>query len=494
MVKKIGACLVCTVLALGATAALADTVEVSVYDPQGEIVTGGSLLVLDGSGQVIKSVARPDGVFEINALVGAKIDMYFMSGAASIAAKPFKFSEVVPGTLLISANMTDGATPSNDEACDATPISVPSLTSGSTTSATFDGAEFCGTSNTAPGVWYTLTGTGNEISASTCPSNSSGTADYDSKISVYCMDCEEQTCVTGNDDSPGCSLIFRSTATWCSQAGATYLILVHGFSSAVGTFDMDVFESGGACTPDVECLPTGACCSCLNPPFDCTIADVDSCLRLGGIPRGAGTQCTTVIPGSEIDYVSNPGLFITVGSPISDTITVTEAVPIQDVNVDLGITHTWIGDLDIEITSPAGTTLRIWDGRCGSTDNINATADDEGTESLCAVINAGPIDSVFYSPVVAGLGPLSVFDGEIAAGVWTIDITDTAFGDDGTLDQWSLHFVETNPTCDLNVTVCHNGTTIVVGQTSVPAHLNHGDTLGPCSGGGGGGDGDFGRN
>jgi hypothetical protein len=86
-----------------------------------------------------------------------------------------------------------------------------------------------------------------------------------------------------------------------------------------------------------------------------------------------------------------------------------------------------------------------------------------------------------------------VFDGEIAAGVWTIDVIDNVGGDDGTLDQWSLHFVETNLTCDLNVTLCHNGNTVIVGQTAVPAHLNHGDTLGPCAGGGGGGDGDFGR-
>ena len=134
MVKKIGACLVCPILVLGATAALADTVEVSVYDSEGQLQTGGNLLVLDEGGQLIKSLARPDGVFEINALVGTTIDTYFMSSSASIGATPFKFSEVVPGTLLISASMTDGAAPDNDDACNATPISVPSLTSGSTTS------------------------------------------------------------------------------------------------------------------------------------------------------------------------------------------------------------------------------------------------------------------------------------------------------------------------------------------------------------------------
>lgn len=489
MGKRIGAILVCTIVAFCATAALAQsgTVEIRLYDPQGQLVTDGNLLVLNEAGQVLKSLPRPDGVFEINALVGEKIDMFFSS--ASIGARPFKFSEIVPATELINANMADGA-PSNDDICDATPVAVPSVTSGSTTSATFDGVGTCGTSNTTNGVWYSVSGTGNEIRASTCP-GFGGSGNYDTKISVFCLDCEQPTCVTGNDDN--CSGDFlKSTVTWCSQAGATYLVLVHGFSGSTGDFDLSVFESGGACTADVECLPTGACCSCLEPPFDCTIENLDDCLAIGGIPRGAGTGCFALV-GDALEYVSNPGSFITTGPPAVDTITVTEAVTIGDVDVDLGITHTWIGDLDVEITSPAGTLLRVWDQRCGSTDNINATADDEGTETLCAPINAGPIDAVRFSPEVAGLGALSVFDGEVAAGTWTITIFDRVGGDNGTLDQWSLHITEGNPTCELNVTLCHNGNTITVGQTSVAAHLAHGDVLGACGGGESGGDGDFGR-
>ena len=30
------------------------------------------------------------------------------------------------------------------------------------------------------------------------------------------------------------------------------------------------------------------------------------------------------------------------------------------------------------------------------------------------------------------------------------------------------------------VTICHNGNTMEVAAPAVPAHLNHGDTLGPC--------------
>ena len=136
----------------------------------------------------------------------------------------------------------------------------------------------------------------------------------------------------------------------------------------------------------------------------------------------------------------------------------------------------------------------------GSSTDIQATANDEGTVTLCSAINAGPIDAVHYPTDVAGLGPLSVFDGMDAAGDWTITVTDSFFGDDGTLDQWSLHIVEGNPICEMNVNVCHEPDsndphTIVVGQSSVEHHLNHGDTVGPCEGASSSGNGgSFGKN
>jgi hypothetical protein len=34
----------------------------------------------------------------------------------------------------------------------------------------------------------------------------------------------------------------------------------------------------------------------------------------------------------------------------------------------------------------------------------------------------------------------------------------------------------------VKVTICHNGNTLSVSENAVPAHLAHGDTLGPCSG------------
>jgi hypothetical protein len=49
--------------------------------------------------------------------------------------------------------------PANDDCSGAIAI-TPGTYSGSTSTATTDGTPFCGTSNTAPGVWYSFTGNG----------------------------------------------------------------------------------------------------------------------------------------------------------------------------------------------------------------------------------------------------------------------------------------------------------------------------------------------
>jgi hypothetical protein len=145
----------------------------------------------------------------------------------------------------------------NDLCTDASgPLAVPSVTAGSTIGATGDvpPAFTCGTSVTAPGVWYTVVGTGNTMTASTCNDGNpdTGSADYDSKINIYCADCEDLTCVAGNDDGPGCAG-FSSQISWNSQAGATYRILVQGFFGDIGNFNLAILDNGVPTEPDVVC-------------------------------------------------------------------------------------------------------------------------------------------------------------------------------------------------------------------------------------------------
>jgi hypothetical protein len=129
------------------------------------------------------------------------------------------------------------------------PLAVGSVTPGSTTDASLDEPPSidCGTSVTAPGVWYTVVGTGNTMTASTCNDGdpATGSANYDTKISVYCADCETKECIGGQDDNfpAGCAG-FSTKFDWPTIAGNTYNVLVHGFSSATGDFNLAILDDG----------------------------------------------------------------------------------------------------------------------------------------------------------------------------------------------------------------------------------------------------------
>jgi hypothetical protein len=111
----------------------------------------------------------------------------------------------------------------------ATPIVCGAVVSGNTTPFTVDVAPTCGTTNgTGGGLWYSILGTGSNITASLCGSS------YDTKIRVYSGTCGSLVCTVGNDDFCG----LQSEVTWASTAGVTYYILVHGYGGSQGAYTL----------------------------------------------------------------------------------------------------------------------------------------------------------------------------------------------------------------------------------------------------------------
>ena len=99
-------------------------------------------------------------------------------------------------------------------------------------------AECVVSSGTGGGVWYKLTGNNSNVTISTC---NTGT-DFDTQLRVYSGSCAGLTCVTGNDDDSSCGL--SSTVNFDAFVGTDYYILVHGFSTSEGNYEMSV-----NCTP-----------------------------------------------------------------------------------------------------------------------------------------------------------------------------------------------------------------------------------------------------
>ena len=131
--------------------------------------------------------------------------------------------------------------------------------------------------------------------------------------------------------------------------------------------------------------------------------------------------------------------------------------PITNVQVQLDITHTWVGDIVIDLTSPDGTTVRLLDqpnvplGTFGCSNNdINVLFADgqPDPESICSGTppqgnTADPWPVTDASPVPGQF--MADFNGEDGNGTWTLTVSDNAAGDTGTINDWSL-IIEPAPT------------------------------------------------
>jgi hypothetical protein len=84
----------------------------------------------------------------------------------------------------------------------------------------------------APGVWYSIVGTGETLLATIF-------AAYDSQVNVYSGEsCDSLTCIDGNDEAPYSE--GSSQVAWDTTEGQPYYILVHGYSFQVGGFRLNV--------------------------------------------------------------------------------------------------------------------------------------------------------------------------------------------------------------------------------------------------------------
>ncbi len=106
--------------------------------------------------------------------------------------------------------------------------------------------------------------------------------------------------------------------------------------------------------------------------------------------------------------------------------------PILDLNVRLNILHTWVADLTVELVGPDGTRVTLFFGVGGNGDNFtNTVLDDEAANPITS--GTAPFNGSFRP-----MESLSVFDGKSPNGTWQLRITDSASGDTGTLQNWTL--------------------------------------------------------
>jgi len=151
---------------------------------------------------------------------------------------------------------------------------------------------------------------------------------------------------------------------------------------------------------------------------------------------------------TNFPFSNNTPVAITDNSVAVSTINVAGAgTQLIDLNVLTNITHTFAGDLDITITSPAGTVVTLTSDNGGGSDNVFAGTlwDDDANPGgqVPYTTNNGLVSDHGYTNLVVATPltseeALSAFIGENPNGIWTIRISDDAGGDVGSLNSWGL--------------------------------------------------------
>ena len=145
---------------------------------------------------------------------------------------------------------------------------------------------------------------------------------------------------------------------------------------------------------------------------------------------GGDTTRNVILDVGRYSYVATDlPLPITDNSTTTSYIEINDAYCIGDVDIELDLLHTYIGDLIVEVTSPEGTIVRLHDRSGGSEDDLHRYYDEEGGD-----LPEGP-------------GMLSDWEGEIVTGTWTMSVSDNAGADQGSLEHWALKIASSGEDC-----------------------------------------------
>ena len=132
--------------------------------------------------------------------------------------------------------------------------------------------------------------------------------------------------------------------------------------------------------------------------------------------------CATESIATETDYSIEALLPFDENTPITSELEITDDFTIEQdgIQVPVNITHTWRGDVVVDLSSPAGTTVRL-------KETVGTDGDDNVIETY--PITALPAES------------LSAFEGESTLGTWVLDVSDTQLEDSGQLENWGVTIV-----------------------------------------------------
>ncbi|WP_452226148.1 reprolysin-like metallopeptidase [Lacinutrix cladophorae] len=149
------------------------------------------------------------------------------------------------------------------------------------------------------------------------------------------------------------------------------------------------------------------------------------------------TQCNNYTTGAIATAIPDGGGANVQGNPVFIPLTVTESTPITDIRVSADVTHSYIGDLIMQLQAPNGGGFsNIWARTCNDAQygNIDITFKDGESAIACASPTTGT-----YAPASSMTG----FTGNDPSGTWNLVFVDFYNGDSGVVNEWSIELCTT---------------------------------------------------
>jgi hypothetical protein len=181
--------------------------------------------------------------------------------------------------------LTETTRPTNDQCESATTLNLDSPLNQTTALASIDDVEICGTTSggilSAPGLWYSVTGTGGAKVVNV-------ESDFNVQVSIYTGEnCDSLVCVDGRAGKD--PRLTSVTLVWDSKGATDYWILVHGFNQDTGNFQVVVSE--------VERPSNDVCSSAIEMKLGDTVAGSTNHSSLDVITDSCGSANNNSAPG-----------------------------------------------------------------------------------------------------------------------------------------------------------------------------------------------------
>ncbi len=239
--------------------------------------------------------------------------------------------------------------------------------------------------------------------------------------------------------------------TFCTGGSVTLTCAAaqnYAWSNGATTQSITINQSGNynvTVNTGTSCATTSSTTTVTVTPFNVTASAIPNATCPGDLVQLNATAPGSGTTTSPAAFTSNTSVAIPDTNPTgaSSSLTVSGINPstlssTSVVSVKINITHTYDGDLLIQLISPSGNTINLSNRRGGSGDNFVNTI--FSASAVTSIVSGSAPFTGSYTPE----GAFSALTGNIN-GTWTLKVIDQAGNDVGTINNWTLTVNNTVP-------------------------------------------------